>query len=198
LSALHSPRTYKPAARRLNGDELKAIASDFASGLNVSEIAAKRGVSRPTVYRAIERTSASLGSESADVRIYSRLSRLEHEALKDLALGRGETVAALTRRILRRAAGFFDADKEMASAALALTTELRKVGTNLNQVVYQINREALLQGMAMPNSVHLKAIEDMRESVQALADRTEKLFVRAGRSRLTTVSELLRGEVNGE
>jgi len=50
----------------------------------------------------------------------------------------------------------------------------------------------------MPNSVHLKAIEDMRESVQALADRTEKLFVRAGRSRLTTVSELLRGEADGE
>ncbi|MGN7964107.1 hypothetical protein [Brucella sp. 22210] len=197
MSALHSTKPPKPAARRLNGDEVKAIAADFATGLSVTKISAKRGVSRPTVYRALERANASRGSESADVRIYARLSRVEHEALKDLALGRGETVAALTRRALRRAGGFFDADQEIAGAALTLATELRKVGTNLNQVVYQINREALLQGRAMPNSVHLKAIEDMRESVQSLADRTEKLFVRAGRRRMTTVDELLQGEADG-
>ncbi|MGN7964132.1 helix-turn-helix domain-containing protein [Brucella sp. 22210] len=162
MSALHSTKLPKPAARRLNSDELKAIAVDFAAGLNVTEIAAKRRVSRPTVYRALERANASRGSESADVRIYVRLSRLEHEAIKDLAWGRRETVAALTRRILRRASGCFDADQEIADAALTLATELRKVGTNLNQVVYQINREALLQGRAMPNGLHLKAIEDMR------------------------------------
>ncbi|WP_273795156.1 hypothetical protein [Brucella intermedia] len=198
MSALHSTKHSKPAARRLSGDELKAIAADFGAGMSVTEIAAKRRVSRPTVYRALERTNASRGSESADVRIYARLSRLEHAAMKDLARGRGETVAALTRRILRRASGFFDADQGIADAALTLATELRKVGTNLNQVVYQINREALLQGRAMPNTVHLKAIEDMRETVQSLADRTEKLFVRAGRRRMTTVSELLQGESEGE
>lgn len=104
----------------------------------------------------------------------------------------------MTRRVLRRASGFFDADKEIADAALTLATELRKFGTNLNQVVYPINREALLQGRAMPSSVHLKAIEDMRQTVQSLADRTAKLFVRAGRRRMTTVNELLQGEAEGE
>lgn len=77
---------------------------------------------------------------------------------------------------------------------MELSLELKKIGTNLNQVVYQINREALLQGRATPGQVHLEEIRKMQRAVLSAADDVDKLFIRAGRRRLTSVDELLAKE----
>ena len=170
------------------------IVADFQEGLSIARLAKKYGISRPTVYRAIERGTASKAAQSKEVRVYTRLSIDDHEALKVLAELRGETVAALSRRVLRRAAGFFDADKVTADAALALSNEIKKIGNNLNQVVYQVNREALLQGRAAPQPKYLTDIKSMQVEILEIADKVDSLLVRAGRSRLTTVQQLLEAE----
>ena len=191
MSALHSTNT---PSHRLSRDETMKIVADFQEGLSIARLAKKYGISRPTVYRAIERGTASKAAQSKEVRVYTRLSIDDHEALKVLAELRGETVAALSRRVLRRAAGFFDADKVTADAALALSNEIKKIGNNLNQVVYQVNREALLQGRAAPQPKYLTDIKSMQVEILEIADKVDSLLVRAGRSRLTTVQQLLEAE----
>jgi transposase-like protein len=192
LSALHS--TTNPS-RRLSRDETVRIVADHKAGLSIAAIARKYGVARSTVYRALENGQPSRAGAAHEVRVYSRLSAEDYAALKAVAELRGETVSALSRRVLRRASGFFDADKEMAKAALALSNELKKIGSNLNQVVYQINREALLQGRAAPQPKHLAEIRAMQRLILEKADTVDKLLVRAGRRRLTTIEELLRFDV---
>jgi len=188
LSALHS--TNHPS-RRLSRDETIAIVRDHKAGLSIAAIARKHGVARSTVYRALEKGQPSRAGAASEVRVYSRLSIEDHEALKVVAELRGETVSALSRRVLRRASGFFDADQEIAKAASALALELKKIGSNLNQVAYQINREALLQGRATPQPRHLEEIRAMQRVMLRAADKVEALFVRVGRRRLTTVAQLI-------
>ncbi|MFC7067889.1 helix-turn-helix domain-containing protein [Brucella rhizosphaerae] len=191
MSALHS--TTHPS-RRLSRDETAQIVRDFKDGLSIAAIARKHGIARPTVYRALENGSASRAGAANDVRVYSRLSVEDHAALKAVAETRGLTISALSRSVLRRAAGFFDADPEVAKAALALSRELKKIGSNLNQVVYQINREPLLQGRAAPQPRHLTEIRAMQRTILSAADKVDTLLVHAVRRRLTTIEELLRAD----
>lgn len=194
MSALHS--TTHPS-RRLSRDETMQIVRDFKDGVSIAGIARKHGVSRPTVYRALENGQPSRAGASNEVRVYSRLSVEDFAALKEVAELRGETVSALSRRVLRRASGFFDADPEIAKAASVLAKELKKIGSNLNQVVYQINREALLQGRATPQPKHLTEIRAMQRTILSAAEKVDTLLVRAGRRRLTRVEELLRFDEGG-
>lgn len=191
MSALHST---KPPSRRLSRDETVKIVRDHSEGMSVSAIARKYDISRPTVYRALENGTASKAAQSKDVRVYSRLTALDYASLKAVAEGRGETVSAISRRVLRRAAGFFDADNATAKAALDLSNEVKKIGSNLNQVVYQINREALLQGRPAPQPKYLAEIQAMQKDMLAVADKVDNLLVRAGRRRLATVQQLIEAE----
>ena len=188
MSVLH---TTNRNGTRLSDAQIAAIAGDHRAGISVSAIAKRLGVSRMTVYRQLERALPSKAAQSSDVRVYSRLSAGDYSALRSLATDRGESVAALSRRVLRRAAGFFDADREIAAAALELSKELKKIGTNLNQVVHQINREAILQGRGEPSSEHVTAIRDMQKLIMSKASSVDQLLVRSGRRRLTTVQDLL-------
>jgi predicted transcriptional regulator len=175
----------------LSQELTQAVLADYKAGVAIAKIARNRGVSRMTVYRIIERDTPNSAGAQKGVRVYTRLADEDLDALKKLASDRGETVAAISRRVLRRASGFFDADREVSAAALQLTKELKKIGQNLNQVVYQINREAALQGRASPNTKHLESIRLMQTTVLGKADEVNKLLVRAGRKQLTTVAELL-------
>jgi transposase-like protein len=170
---------------------------DFNDGVSITAIAGKHGVSRPTVYRALENGRASAAGASNEVRVYSRVSHEDYAALRALAKLRGETVSALSRHVLRRAAGFFDADREITKAAVALSEQLKRIGSNLNQVVWEINREAVLQGRAAPHPMHLQEIRAMQCSILGAARKVDMLLARAGRLRLTTVEELLRIEEGG-
>lgn len=194
MSALHS--TNHPS-RRLSRAETAQIVRDFKDGLNIAGIARKYCVARSTVYRALEKGQPSRAGAPNEVRVYSRLTLEDYAVLKAVAYSRGETVSALSRRVLRRASGFFDADREIAKAASGLALELKKIGSNLNQVVYQINREALLQGRATPQPKHLQEIRAMQRTILNVADKVETLLVRAGRRRLTTVDQLLRLDEGG-
>jgi len=183
-------------ARRLSHEEIKAIVEDHERGLGISAIAAKHGIARSTVYRALERGRPSKASATKDVRIYCRLSVDDYTALKKLAVQRQETVSALSRRVLRRAAGFFDPDKDIVNSSLQLSNELKKIGTNLNQVVYQINKEALLQGRATPRNIHLETIRKMQRTIYSAVDNIDRFLVYSGRRRLTTVNDLLEKEID--
>ncbi len=169
----------------------KAVLDDLRAGMDKASIARKYGISRMSVYRIIERGTPSEAGVTNDKRVYVRLAVSDYDALAKVAAERGETVSALSRRVLRRAGGFFDADREIAAAALKVSKELKKIGTNLNQVVYQINREAVLQGRGAPSNRHLQAIKDMQTSFARKAREVDQLLVRAGRVRLTTVAELI-------
>ncbi len=167
MSVLH---TTNRNGTRLSDGQIAAIVGDHRAGRSVSAIAKRLGVSRMTVYRQLERALPSKAAQSSDVRVYSRLSADDYSALRSLASDRGESVAALSRHVLRRAAGFFDADREIAAAALELSNELKKIGTNLNQVVHQINREAILQGRGEPSSEHVGANRPLLQSVATLKE----------------------------
>ncbi|WP_313352239.1 helix-turn-helix domain-containing protein, partial [Paracoccus sp. (in: a-proteobacteria)] len=52
MSSLHSDN---PRFRHLSEGEIKAIAEDDKAGMSKAAIARKYGISRPSVYRAIER-----------------------------------------------------------------------------------------------------------------------------------------------
>ena len=73
-----------------------------------------------------------------------RLEADELRAIDALASRLNMTRAKVARHALRRAAGFFDPDDELVGAARAIMVELKRIGTNLNQLTYHANRRALL------------------------------------------------------
>ncbi|GLU27318.1 hypothetical protein Brsp01_25510 [Brucella sp. NBRC 12950] len=166
--------------------------------MSIAATARKHSVARSTVYRALESGQPSRAGAAYAVRVYSRLSAEDYAALKAVAELRGQTVSALSRSVLRRAAGFFDADTEIAKAAVGLSRELKRIGSNLNQVAYQINREALLQGRTAPQPQYLAEIRAMQRTFLVAADKVDALLVRAGQRRLTTVAQLIGTEEEGK
>ncbi len=188
MSALHSTNKF---SRRLRSDKKARIICDFKEGLSVAGIARKQSVARSTVYRALESCQPSRAGAASEVRVYSRLTREDYVALKAVAQLRGETVSALSRRVLRRASGFFDSDPEISQAALELSVELKKLGSELYHTLSVLMRETRVHsGPDEPKALSAE-IRSLQRMVLEAADKVDAWFVYAGRRRLTTVAQLI-------
>jgi transposase-like protein len=192
LASLHSPITTN---RRLSASESGEIARAAAAGASVTAVAARFGVSRPTVYRAIEKHRASDGTSrgsAAEARITIRLEPFELAGIDRLAARQGVSRAGLARSVLRRASGFLEADPEVAEAVRELARQVKTIGGNLNQIASHLNREARQQGKASLSAARWKQIEATERDLKALARQLDGLFVHAVTRRRARLADLLR------
>lgn len=149
------------------------------------------GVSRPTVYRALEKNGRP-GQPSADsARVTIRLTPSERAELDALARRLGLSRAALGRRVLRRAAGYLEPEPDLVAAVQDLSRQIKAVGGNLNQIAAHLNREARLQGRAAPNRDQQAQIDASRRALKGLAKDLDRLFVHAAKRRKARVEALL-------
>lgn len=149
-------------------------------------------MSRPTVYRAIEKQGRPAGRSGESARITIRLTPEERAAL-DLLSGRlGLSRAALGRRVLRMAAGYLEPDPELVKAMTDLSRQIKSVGGNLNQIAAHLNREARMQGRAAPSREQQAQIEQSERAMKALAREVDRVFVHAARRRRARVEALLQ------
>lgn len=189
LAALHSP---KPTGRRLSTSESRAIFAAFQRGETVTSLAKRYGVSRPTVYRAIEKNGRPGQPSEDSARVTIRLTPDERSALDVLSGRLGLSRAALGRRVLRLAAGFLEPDPEQIEAMTDLSRQIKAVGGNLNQIAAHLNREARMQGRASPSRDQQAQIEASERALKALARDVDRLFVHAAKRRKARVEALLR------
>lgn len=194
MASLHSP---KPTGRRLSPSESRAIFAAFQRGDSVTVLAKRFGVSRPTVYRALEKNGRP-GQPSADsARIAIRLTPDERAGFDQLAGGLGLSRAALGRRVLRLAAGYMEPDPDLVEAVQDLSRQIKAVGGNLNQIAAHLNREARLQGRASTSRSQMREIETSERALKTLARELDGLFVHAARRRKARVEALLRRSDEG-
>lgn len=194
MASLHSP---KPTGRRLSPSESRAIFAAFQRGDSVTVLAKRFGVSRPTVYRAIEKNGRP-GQPSADsARVAIRLTPDERVTFDGLAARLGLSRAALGRRVLRLAAGYLEPEPDLVEAVQDLSRQIKAVGGNLNQIAAHLNREVRLQGRASPNVDQRAQIEASERALKALAREVDALFVHAAKRRKARVDALLRRNGDG-
>lgn len=139
LSALHSTNN---TGRRLDEAKQREIFDACAQGESVAAVGRRFHVSRPTVYRIIERFTPGPSTVREDCRITVRLSREELGELDALAEQHKVSRSELTRKIVRLAAGFLAPDDDWSEAARDLTRQVKGIGGNLNQIAFHMNRDA--------------------------------------------------------
>lgn len=192
MASLHSAI---PVNRRLSASESKAIERAAVAGDSVTAIAARFGVSRPTVYRHIERhrgAGPAARSPGTDTRITIRLEPYELAAIDTLVGQEGGSRAEIARRVLRRASAFLEADPAVAEAVRELSRQVKTIGGNLNQIASHLNREARLRGRASLPMARWLQVEQAEREVKALSRELDGLFVQAGRRRKARLADLLR------
>ena len=189
MSSLHS---NKGTGRRLSTKESWDIFAAHQRGESVTSLAKRYGVSRPTVYRAIEKNGRP-GQPLEDSALVSiRMTPAERAALDVLSGRLGVSRSAAGRRVLRLAAGFLEPDPEMIEAMTDLSRQLKAVGGNLNQIAAHLNREARMQGRASPSADQQAQIEESERALKALARDVDRLFVHAAKRRKARVDAILR------
>ena len=189
MAALHSPNS---TGRRLSTSESREIFAAFQRGESVTSLAKRYGISRPTVYRAIEKNGRPGQPAEDSARVTIRLTSDERAALDVLSGRFGLSRAALGRRVLRLAADFLEPDPEMVEAMTDLSRQVKAVGGNLNQIAAHLNREALMQGRASPNREQQAQIEASERALKALAKDVDRLFVHAAKRRKARIETILR------
>lgn len=189
MSSLHSTHA---TGRRLSKEESRAIFVAYQSGDTVGAIAKRWGVSRPTVYRAIEKHARPDAHHGDSQLISIRVSSAEKAALDVLSGRMGLSRSAAARKVLRLASGFLEPDAELVQAVTDLARQVKAIGGNLNQIAAHLNREARLQGRASPNRDQLRTIEASERDLKALAEQIEDTFVVAASRRRAKVEDLLR------
>ncbi len=163
----------------------------FQRGDSVTVLARRFGVSRPTVYRAIEKNGRP-GQPSADsARVSIRLTPDEQAIFDSLARHHGLSRAALGRRVLRLAAGYLEPEPELVEAVQDLSRQIKSVGGNLNQIAAHLNREARMQGRASSSQNQRVQIEASERDLKTLARKVDALFVHAAKRRKARVETLL-------
>ncbi|WP_207100887.1 helix-turn-helix domain-containing protein [Paracoccus shandongensis] len=189
MASLHSP---KPTGRRLSLSESREIFAAFQRGDSVTVLARRFGVSRPTVYRAIEKNGRPGHPSANSARVAIRLTPDERATFDGLAGRLGFSRAALGRRVLRLAAGYLEPEPDLVEAVQDLSRQIKAVGGNLNQIAAHLNREVRLQGRASPHADQRAQIELSERALKALAKEVDALFVHAAKRRKARVEALLR------
>lgn len=191
MGSLHTPITTN---RRLTSRESKEIAQAAASGGSITAIAARFAVSRPTVYRAIEKERAAAGQghpAEREARVSARLKPYELTALDVLAGRHGVSRAELSRRVLRRAAEFLEPEPELIEAVRDLANQIKLIGGNLNQIATHLNRDARFHGRASLSAAQWQRVEGHERDLKALARELDGLFVTVAKRRKARIADIM-------
>ncbi|MBL3675701.1 hypothetical protein [Paracoccus aerius] len=122
---------------------MKKIAASVRAGVPVTVLAKTYGVTRPTIYRALnafheKEAVADAGTAPVSFTV-DRNSLAAFDAFTG-QLGLSSRADAL-RRLCRVPAGYLEPDPDLASALRAVAGELSAIGRNLNQLVATKNYE---------------------------------------------------------
>lgn len=182
----------KPPQRRLNADEKRRLKADLATNIPTDELAKKYGITR----RSVQRFAARLARDPA-ARIETTVLgiRMEADELRalDAQAGRfGMTRTSFARTVLRRSSGFFDPDEDLIQVGSDLSREVRRIGTNLNQLVYHANRKALVSGHSEISPADLAAIVAMRDELKKVSDIISRLIVTKAKRRKARIEQILK------
>lgn len=186
-----SPPSKRPG-KRLNADEKRRLRADLATNVPTDELAKTYGITR----RSVQRFAARLDRDP-EARIEShvltvRMELDELRALDALAGRLGLTRASLARTVLRRASGFFDPDEDLIQVGSDLSREVRRIGTNLNQLAYHANRKALVSGHSEISPTDLAAIVAMRDELKKVSDVISRLIVTKAKRRKARIEQILK------
>lgn len=186
-----SPPSKRPG-KRLNADEKRRLRADLATNVPTDELAKTYGITR----RSVQRFAARLNRDP-EARIESHVLtvRMELDELRalDALAGRLElTRASVARTVLRRASGFFDPDEDLIQVGSDLSREVRRIGTNLNQLAYHANRKALVSGHSEISPADLAAIVAMRDELKKVSDVISRLIVTKAKRRKARLEQILK------
>lgn len=186
-----SPPSKRPG-KRLNADEKRRLRADLETNVPTDELAKTYGITR----RSVQRFAARLDRDP-EARIEShvltvRMELDELRALDALAGRLGLTRASLARTVLRRASGFFDPDEDLIQVGSDLSREVRRIGTNLNQLAYHANRKALVSGHSEISPTDLAAIVAMRDELKKVSDVISRLIVTKAKRRKARIEQILK------
>lgn len=182
----------KPPQRRLNADEKRRLEADLATNIPTDELAKTYGITR----RSVQRFAARLARDPV-ARIETKVLgvRMEADELRalDAQAGRfGMSRTAFSRTVLRRASGFFDPDEDLIQVGSDLSREVRRIGTNLNQLAYHANRKALVSGHSEISPADLAAIVAMRDELKKVSDVISRLIVTKAKRRKARIEQILK------
>ena len=186
-----SPTSKRPG-KRLNADEKRRLKADLATNVPTDELAKTYGITR----RSVQRFAARLNRDpEARIEGHVLTVRMEHDELRalDAVAGRmGLTRASLARTVLRRSSGFFDPDEDLIQVGSDLSREVRRIGTNLNQLAYHANRKALVSGHSEISPADLAAIVAMRDELKKVSDIISRLIVTKAKRRKARIEQILK------
>jgi hypothetical protein len=185
-----SPRP-RPPGRRLSREDRRQLAADLSTK-TTAELADRYGVSQRAVQLFAARQRGDEGARITTAVLSVRLEADEMRSIDVLAVRLGMTRAKVARHALRLAAGFFDPDDELVQMGRAIMVELKRIGTNLNQLTYHANRRALLSGRGEISGRDLDTIVGMRDEVAEVARSIGGLIVTKARRRKVMIDQLLR------
>lgn len=192
MTSLHSSN---PTNRRLSLSESREIARAVGAGEEVASVARRFGVARSTVYRAVEKTLAADGRRGPKAKggqLTVRLDTAEIAALDVLAGRKNLSRSAVSRSVLRLAAGYLEPDEELIEAVRDVTRNLKAVGGHLNQIAAHLNREARALGKASVSAGQLSQVKAFEGEVKDLARQLDRMFTVAATRRRMRLDDLIR------
>lgn len=182
----------KPPQRRLNADEKRRLKADLATNIPTDELAKTYGITRRSVQRFAARLARDPVARIETTVLGVRMEADEMRAL-DAQAGRfGMSRTAFARTVLRRSSGFFDPDEDLIQVGSDLSREVRRIGTNLNQLAYHANRKALVSGHSEISPADLAAIVAMRDELKKVSDVISRLIVAKAKRRKARIEQILK------
>lgn len=182
----------KPPQRRLNADEKRRLKADLATNIPTDELAKTYGITRRSVQRFAARLARDPVARIETTVLGVRMEADEMRAL-DAQAGRfGMSRTAFARTVLRRSSGFFDPDEDLIQVGSDLSREVRRIGTNLNQLAYHANRKALVSGHSEISPADLAAIVAMRDELKKVSDVISRLIVTKAKRRKARIEQILK------
>lgn len=177
---------------KLSPSDVKKIAASVRAGVPVTALAKTFGVTRPTIYRALnafheKEAVADAGTAPVSFTV-DRNSLAAFDAFTG-RLGLSSRADAL-RRLCRVPAGFLEPDPDLASALRAVAGELSAIGRNLNQLVATKNYEVRRGQQLKLSKPQQQLLSDLLQQLEGVSVTVREL---EGKRASKTVSHFVAG-----
>ena len=162
---------------KLSPSDVKKIAASARSGVPVTVLAKSYGVTRPTIYRALnafheKEAVADAGTAPVSFTV-DRNSLAAFDAFTG-RLGLSSRADAL-RRLCRVPAGFLDPNPDLAAALRELASELSAIGRNVNQLVATKNYEVRRGQQLKLSKPQQQLLVDLLEQLEGVSVTVREL-----------------------
>ena len=180
-----------PTSRRLSVEDKRRLEADLRKNVPTAELAARYGISQRAVRHHAQRLRRDPGARIESTVLGVRLEADELKALDVLSGRLDMSRAALARTVLRQASGFFEPDEDLIALGQDMLREIKKLGTNLNQLAYHANRQALITGKGKISDADLAAITAMRDDIAGIGAFLSTMLVTKAKRRKARIDAIL-------